>query len=617
MSDLAVAELRKALAKALLPPEDIKYSEWARRYFHLSGTSAAKGRFKPWKFQRGILDEIGNMAMPRVSIMKSIRTGYSVSLTAGIGATQANDPCPMILYLPREEDCRRFAVEEIEPAFDASPALRGLMETGRFNSRSTLTHRTMIGGGSLKILGANSPVNFRAHSARIVKFDELDAMKITPEGTPYELGASRIMGSPDGRIIAGSTPTGGQFSMINQLFDESDQRIFEVVCYECNDAFEMMWENVDWIRGKARTTTVVNCPCCGSSLEERFKPQMVEDGDWRSTKPEVEGHAGFRMNSLISLFTSMSWWRLAETYEEAERAGPQKMQVFFETRLGKVWSNSVDRVNEKTLMARAEDFGIQWDNELSRWRQDIPEAVAYITCGVDVQQNRLEATLVGHSPDNTYVLGHHVIYGDARLSATWDELLSFLQTEWKHPLGANIGVSSACVDSGDGNMTEQVYEFCERVQGSKIVAIKGVGGEDKKILRVSTGEKSPKYKRFRAPLYLVGVDQVKTFLMTGFPLENFEKQSIRFSNSLDEEWFSQLTSEQRETQVIKSGTLKGRTKIAFVPVGNRRHEALDCTVYGFAARFLLNINYEKRYQELRETTVNNISLSDIVGGIHE
>lgn len=110
MSKEAVLELRRSLAKALTPPENIKYSEWVQKYFRLAGTTAAKGRFRPWKFQREILDEIGNPAMPRVSIIKSIRTGYSVSLTAGIGATQLNDPCPVILYLPREEDTRRFAV---------------------------------------------------------------------------------------------------------------------------------------------------------------------------------------------------------------------------------------------------------------------------------------------------------------------------------------------------------------------------------------------------------------------------------------------------------------------------------------------------------------------------
>ncbi len=35
-------------------------------------------------------------------------------------------------------------------------------------------------------------------------------------------------------------------------------------------------------------------------IEERHKPAMVESGRWRATAPHVEGHAGFRLNALVS-----------------------------------------------------------------------------------------------------------------------------------------------------------------------------------------------------------------------------------------------------------------------------------------------------------------------------
>jgi phage terminase large subunit GpA-like protein len=586
MAASAVQRLFADVAKSLTPPPEMSYSEWATEHFKLWGSGGDGGSFRPWKFQRGILDAIGDPTIERVSVIKSARTGYTVSLVASIAAMAANDPGPIMLLMPTDDDARGIAVDEIDPAFRNNPHLRGLMVTGRFDGRNTLTQRSLAGGGSLKINSARSPNNLRRHTVRTLYCDEVDGMKPTAEGDPLVLAEKRTLSKADRKIVFGSTPTDEATSIIARKYDESDQRIFEVPCIHCSVVFELQWEHLSWRRGEAESV-VCKCPHCKEPIEEKYKPQMVEAGEWRATRPHVKGHAGFRISGLMSQFANSSWVKIVEEFERAEKNGPTELQGFYNTTLGRVWSTSIDYVDENQLMARREKWGINWSHDDDKWRQDVPEDVAYITAGVDVQPDRLEAVLLGWSRNHRYVLAHHIIRGSATLQTTWDELDAFLSTVWKHPLGGEIGVEAACIDSG--YLTQRVYDFCEVVQGRKIVAIKGDEGP-RPILKAQK-----KKKRNRtATHYILGVDQVKTDILMSLPLGNGEQNSIRFSNSLEEDFFLQLTGERRETKIVS-----GKPVVGFVRIQNRRVEALDCVVYAIAAKQLCQFDYDNRYEQLR------------------
>lgn len=601
----AVARLFGDVAAALRPPKRLSYSQWAAENFRLSAANAAPGRFRPWKFQRGILDAFGDPLIERISVIKAARTGYTTSLVAGIGATAANDPSPIMLLMPTDDDARGIVVDEIDPAFRETPALKGIMNVGRFDGRNTLTQRVLRGGGSLKIISARAPRNLRRHTVKILYCDEVDGMEVTNEGDPIKLAENRTISFADRKIVAGSTPKDEATSIIAKRYEESDQRIFETPCIHCDVPFEIEWEHLHWTRGQPETV-VCMCPHCGAEIKERFKPQMVEAGEWRALRPEVKGHAGFRLSALVSQFANAAWPKLVAEFEKAEKNGPADLQVFYNTVLGRVWSTSISYIGENQLLARCEDFGIAWDHENSRWREDIPEDVAFITAGVDVQPDRLEIVLIGWSQRHRYILGHQVIRGSALLDSTWEELDALLATTWKHPLGAQIGVEAACIDSGDGNMTQRVYDYCERTQGRRIVAIKGDEGP-RPVLKASTKKRA----RRTATLYIVGVDQVKTDILVSLPLERDQPLSFRFGNVLEEDFFVQLTAERRELKYKQ-----GRPTVVFTRIQNRRAEGLDCTVYGIAAKHLCHFDFDRRYAELKGRPVARASLKDAVAKLH-
>lgn len=608
MQHTPLSRLKGAVAIALRPPPVLTYSKWAAENFRLPPESSAQpGKFRPWKFQRGILDAIGDPTIERVTVKKAARTGFTKSLVAAIGAIAVNDPSPIILLMPTDDDARGIAVDEIDPAFRDSPVLRGVLKQGRLDGRNTLLHRTLVGGGTLKILSARAPRNLRRHTAKVLFCDEVDGMEITNEGDPIKLAEMRTMSFADRKIVLGSTPTDEALSIVNARYEESDKRIFKMPCPHCGHRFELLWEHIKWPDGRPREAYAI-CPEAGCIIEEREKPAMMEAGDWEAQAPDVIGHAGFQLSALISLFANASWGKLAEEYVKARKAGPSAMQVFTNTVLGRVWSTAVGYVDENELMTRVEDFCLTLDNGRGAWIEKIPAQVLYITVGVDVQPDRLEVTLLGWSADGErWVLGHEVIRGSIILESTWQELDALLGTTWLHPLGGRIGIEAACIDSGDGNTTQHVYDFCSSRAARRIVPIKGKSGP---IPTIKASQQNSRKKQRGVTLWIVGVDQVKTDLLTALHFEPGQAGRLRFSNTLDPEWFVQFTSERRELKYSK-----GRPVYEFVRIQRRAAEALDATVYAVAARGLCRFDYARREADLAKKPVTR-SLKDIAAKLN-
>ena len=147
MNDALTITRRRAL-QALKPPPVLPLADWIESNIHFPATvSALPGKVRLWSYQRGICDAIDDPAISRITVQKSARIGYTSLLTAVIANYVANQPCPILAVLPTQDDCRDYAVGDIEGTFEASPALRGLLdaeadETGR----STLMSKTLPRG---------------------------------------------------------------------------------------------------------------------------------------------------------------------------------------------------------------------------------------------------------------------------------------------------------------------------------------------------------------------------------------------------------------------------------------------------------------------------------------
>ncbi len=541
------------------------------------GLSAEPGRVKLWPWQREIAEAITDPTIERVTLVKPVRVGFTSLLTSAIAFHVVREPAPILVLMPTEADCRDYVVTDIEGTFDSSRALQGRLSTPKRGSdrinRNTLCHR-LFAGGSLKVVAAKAPRNLRRHTARILLVDEADACEVSAEGNPLALAERRTLSFSNRKIIVGSTPKDEGTSHVMRCYGESDQRVFELPCPKCGTYTEIMWPHIEWPPDHPEQAAF-RCPHCEVLIAETHKPAMVKRGRWRATRPEIKGHAGFRLNSLVSLMDNASWGRLAAEYETAKNS-PDTLKPFVNTYLGQAWREATDDLDEAALAGRVEDF------DLDR----IPGEVLAVSAGADVQDDRIEVSILGHARDGAvFVLAHVTVWGSPLDDDTLAEVDRLLKQRWKHPHGGSLKVDAAVIDADDGGHFDGILRFCNARLGRRVLAGKGASGFARPAIQAS--------KTKRGRLFVIGVDNIKAQIFARLA----RGRTIRFSHTLTETYFEQLAAERRIVRVVR-----GRPQARFeLKPGMRRAEALDCMVYGLAAKAALSLSqaaFSQREDEL-------------------
>lgn len=557
-----------------------------------AGLADVPGPIELWKPQVGIADAMGDPAVEIVTVVKPTRVGFTTLLTGIVGNYCVNDPCNILFYQPTEDDARDYMVSEVEPTFEASPSLNGVL-SGELDERgrNTLLQRRFP-GGSLKVLAAKSPRNFRRHSARVVIFDEADAMEVTDEGSPIDLGIKRADSFRDRKILIGSTPTHVETSNVLRSYATSSMSIFEVPCPECGAYFELLWAHIKWDRKQPHTARAV-CPHCKAEIAERHKASMVAGGEWRSRRPEIVRHAGFKFNALVSLLPNTTWAHLAEEWL-AKYKDPDTRQVFVNTRMAEGWREDGEDFDPKDLKNRVEPaLGVD----------PVAADALLLTAGVDVQHDRIEVTTLGHGRPLhigdfqlpvVMALAHEVVWGKPEDDNTWAELDQLLMRKFKHALGGTIRYAAVAVDSG--NWADQVYEFCFPRQARHVMAIKGMNGFSRPAILASKSKIKAK-SGLAGRLWIVGTDVMKQRILSRMRIPSV----LRFSTGVLAEspgYFDQLTAETKVLHYVM-----GQPKHMFQRKRGQAAEALDCMVYGWAALETLHPNWDALETALKEVVV--------------
>lgn len=583
-----VLQFRRDVYRQAEPPPDLKLSQWAEENIILpEGRSARPGRYRNWPYMVEPLDAMSDPAIERITFIKSARIGYTKAICVFMGATAVNDPCPIILLMPTDEDARDAAVEEVEDLFQATPALKNSIRKGRNDGRNTLLRKRLLGGGSIKILSAVAPRKLRRHDCRVLLVDEADAMEVTQEGDAIAIAVKRTMAQPGRKIIIGSTPTEEGISVVEREYAQSDQSYYAVPCPHCGAFIELLWENLICRKQKDPRSVEYLCQECKGWISEREKPGMIERGQWIKGNPEVTNHRGFRLNAISSMLANATWPQLMAEWFEAVKGGPSVQMPFVNQVLGRPWKTSINVVDADVLRDRVEDFGFPAGDRI---KVKIPWQILLITAGADVQDDRIEVTLLGWPQHGApYVLGHVTFDGNTLEDEVWRQFDDWLKRgRWRNERGWFMRVDAVAVDSGgrDGR-TQRVYNWCQPRRDRRIYAIKGREGP------VKLWSKAQKVKGDMR-LHIVGTDIAKTEVMdmlardpipgmlNGMPnaARSRDPMAIHLSNSLPDQWFDQVTVERRRLRFRQ-----GRPVFVFeLAREGLPNEALDCTVYAFAVR---------------------------------
>ena len=558
------------------PPTQLKISEWADEYRYLSPeSSAVSGKYRTdyAPYQKEIMDAFNDPNIERIVWMKSAQVGATEILNNVVGYYIHMQPSPILVMQPTLQMAQAYSKEKLANMLRDTPVLKArLNEVKSKDSSNTVLSKKFIGGTTLNMVGSNSAASVASRAVRILCVDEVDRMEasVGSEGDPILLASKRTQTFFNRKIYLCSTPTIQGLSRIEAAFEESDQRYYYVPCPECNKMQTLKWSNVIWEENQPETA-IYSCEN-GCVIEESKKYWMLKHGEWRATK-ETGKTAGFHLNELYSVFST--WASMAENFLEAKKQ-PEMLKTFINTSLGETWQPEPEEAVEAAgLLGRRESYD----------EQTIPDEALVLTCGVDVQKNRLECQVVAFSHNyEMWVVEYKILYGSTGQQDVWNQLDKYLLTRFKTHSGRVMNIACTTIDSGF--QTQMVYAFTKNKKGRRIFAVKGQSQSGKTVV----GRPS-KVGKENNTLYPVGSDSAKEVIYSRLAAE-YGYSTLHFPSTVDEEYFNQLTAEQRFVKFIK-----GRKTLYWKQI-RERNEALDTICYALAAAYILNPNFDILEQRL-------------------
>ncbi|MGZ3742721.1 MAG: phage terminase large subunit family protein [Pseudobdellovibrionaceae bacterium] len=574
----------------------MQLNDWAETHGHLSAESSADvGKWKSIPYQIGIMNLISDERIEGVVFKKSARVGYTKIITHAIGYYIEHRPSSILIVQPTIEDAEGFSKEELAPYIRDVKVLGNIVTDAKAKDGTNSILHKLFPGGVLSIIGANSPRGFRRISRKIILLDEVSGYPKSagPEGSPVKLAIRRSEYFWDRKIIAGSTPTLMDECEISRMYEETDQRHYFVPCPHCEHPQYLKFQNLKW-SDEDPSDAYFECEKNKCKIEHKHKRWMIEKAEeWERTRPG-KGYGwvgtaesknpkwvGVHIWAAYSYSPNSTWADIVKEFQEAKRGGPESIQTFVNTVMGDAYDeNFSERHNIKDLQARTENYALG----------TAPAGVIFCTAGVDVQDNRLAISIFGWGhEDECWVINHQEIYGNPGEGAVWKSLDALLGAPIIHEKYKDLTIKAAAIDSG-GHYTHEVYQYTRERRLKSYIAIKGASQKNKPAIGKPTAQdinyKGKSLKK-GAQLYNVGVDTIKSTIYSRLKILEKGAKYIHFSFQLVDDYFKQLQSE------TKKAKLKGGKRvIEWIRKG--RNEALDCFVYGFAAKEFVLSKYPKK-----------------------
>jgi hypothetical protein len=317
-------------------------------------------------------------------------------------------------------------------------------------------------GGILAMTGANSSKGLRSMAARYVFLDEVDGYPgdVEGEGDPCDLAITRTVNFPRRKIFVTSTPVISGRSRIERFYEQSDQCQYFEPCPQCGGMQVLRFEALRWPKNKPHEA-VYPCEHCSSEIQDSAKNWILPRGEWR---PQANGDGlsrGYHLSSLYSPPGWLSWAQVASKYEKAY-GDREKLQVFWNTVLGRPWAEIAETPDHERLYERREHYQIG----------KVPVGGLLLTAGADVQLKRIEVEIVAWGRrKQSWSVDYRVLEGDTQQPEVWRELAETLDEDFLTEYGAPVRITKLAVDSGFN--TTPVYDFVRKMQASRVMAIKG------------------------------------------------------------------------------------------------------------------------------------------------
>ena len=595
-------EMNEWLASLLsgMPTHHIKetVSEWMERKMILAeGQSVYPGRFdfRITPYLREIADNLSanNVGVPETGVIKGNQLGFSTVSYGSMGYDIDHGIGPG-LFVSGDQT---MAADTFEKRVDSVIEAAGLQD--KIKPIVNKKHRNLTGdrrdmksyaGTFLRAVGPNSESKLRSFPARKNYIEEVDVFpqNLKGRGNPIE----KIVRRADSfglnkRMFYNSTPKEKQSSQIEPIIEAGDKRLYNVECPKCGKLQPLVWSGIKWEKNEdgspaieidettskvLKDPTYYECsnPKCKAHWRESDKYKLLLDekaggkAKWVPTKkPTRPGLRTYKLPSWYSPFRPwwdivLQWWRVKDD--------AMSLPDFVNDVMAETWEEKMSNPESHILQARAEN----WECG------HIPVGVLFLTLAADIQQDRIEAGLVGWGRNKeSWILNYWVFEGTTEETGSqcWRDLESVIDMEYRRSDGVNLG--RPIVSFIDASYLQaQVNAFCSQfIYSPKMVdGVYPIMGRETQteIYKVHRND-------VETPILTIHDQRLKkemySYLKRDEPATGaaYPYGYVHFPQTFGKQWYDQLTSED---YVVKTDS-KGRKKISIENPKQRRNEVHD------------------------------------------
>ena len=343
----------EAFLRAWEPREHLSIAEWAEKHRVISGKAASTPG--PWRnhrfpYQVGFMDACEwTHPSPIVVAIKSAQSGFSDAVLNWVGRGVHTEPASFLALWPSDDTAATWSRSRVTPMIEGIPELARVMLDKRKPGNTVLEKHFP---GSILYIGSAAKENDVAQvSVPNLILDDADRMPktIKDSGDPFELAVDRSATFPRRKAVVVSTPKNIENSRVWPLWQRSTMNRYHVPCPHCGHMQHLRWEQLKWTPGKPEEAAYLcEHEDCGVLIEERYKTEMLEGGEWRAEHPErINDVCGFHISGLYApLGLGFPWANHAAAWERVQ-GSPEKLQAFYNTRLGLAHKGERKRVEWK------------------------------------------------------------------------------------------------------------------------------------------------------------------------------------------------------------------------------------------------------------------------------
>jgi phage terminase large subunit GpA-like protein len=573
----------------LAPDPLLTLSEWADQRRWLS--EKASSEHGQWRTSRtpylqAPMDDLSiTSPVQEVVLVFGSQMGKSEALNNWTGYIMDIAPSPAMFVQPTIELAKRYSKMRIAPMIEATPSLRDKVAPPRERDSGNTQLMKEFPAGVLILGGANAASGLAGFPIRFLACDEIDRwpLDVDKEGSPIDVvtARTRTFGVRKKHCWT-STPTIAGRSAIWTKWEESNQQRLHVPCPHCDHHQIISWDRITYDKKDPKLPhdlsrpPVLMCEECGTGIEERFKGWWYEPGAfkgrWVAENPESKIQ-GYHAPALYSPLGWYSWQEAVIAYEKAKDE-PAKLKPWVNTVLAEPWNDDGEAPDWEALYNRRETYPLG----------SVPDEVVFITCGVDVQKDRIELEVVGWGRNlESWSLDYQVLAGDTSESEVWMELSKFVRSEFGRGDGQRLPIRMTAIDTGF--RTQEVYRWVRSQSSMRVMAVKGQESLITLIGQPSKVDVTLRGKKMKGgvKLWPVGINVAKSelygWLRRRLPEEDGDGLPYGWCHfpQHGEEYFRQLTAEVLTTKLVR-----GFARYQWEKTRDR-NEALDCRVYARAA----------------------------------